>query len=126
VVLQPGVVLFTQGAVADLAYVVEEGSVEVVRVDEEGGEQVLAVLEAGSPVGEMGPLFGLPRSATVRGHTTARLTGYTPQAFRERLGVDSLADIAGRRVRSVAPVAPVTPVESAPAAETGAETSPGG
>jgi putative ABC transport system ATP-binding protein len=92
--LEVGDVLFVQGAVADLAYLVEEGTVEVVRVDPEGGEQVLATRSAGQPVGEMGPLFGLPRSATVRARTPARLTGYTPQAFRERLGVHSLADIA--------------------------------
>jgi len=95
--LAPGEVLFVQGAVADLAYVVEEGSVEVVRADPGGGEHLLATLGPGDPVGEMGPLFGLPRSATVRTRTGARLTGYTPQAFRERLGAESLGQLAARR-----------------------------
>jgi putative ABC transport system ATP-binding protein len=95
--LGPGEVLFVQGAVADLAYVVEEGSVDVVRADPGGGEHVLATLGPGDPVGEMGPLFGLPRSATVRARSAARLTGYTPQGFRERLGAESLADLAARR-----------------------------
>jgi putative ABC transport system ATP-binding protein len=96
VALAAGEVLFLQGAVADLAYVVEEGSVDVVRADPDGGEHVLATLGPGDPVGEMGPLFGLPRSATVRARTPARLTGYTPQAFRERLGAESLGQLASR------------------------------
>ena len=45
----------------------------------------------------MGPLFGLPRSATVRARTDATLTGYTAAAFRDLVGAEQLpALIRGR------------------------------
>jgi CRP-like cAMP-binding protein len=36
----------------------------------------------------MGPLFNLPRTATARARTAARLEGYTVRDFRRRLGPD--------------------------------------
>ncbi len=48
--------------------------------------EVLAVLSEGNYVGEMGPFFGLPRSATVRAKTDCTVTGYTPRRFREVMG----------------------------------------
>ena len=45
----------------------------------------------------MGPLFGLPRSATVRARTDATVTGYTAAAFRDLVGAEQLpALIRGR------------------------------
>ncbi|MBV8183022.1 MAG: glutamine ABC transporter ATP-binding protein, partial [Mycobacterium sp.] len=35
--------------------------------------------------GEIGPVFGLPRSATVRARTDATVTGYSVPAFRQQL-----------------------------------------
>ena len=70
----------------DLIYVVSEGELEVVRQLADGGEELLAVSKAGDYFGEIGPLFGMPRSATVRARTDAKVIGYTVQAFRERLG----------------------------------------
>ena len=45
----------------------------------------------------MGPLFGLPRSATVRARTDATVIGYTVQAFRERLGPTGMRDLIEHR-----------------------------
>jgi putative ABC transport system ATP-binding protein len=38
----------------------------------------------------MGPLFGLPRSATARARTDATLTGHTPGSFRDLVGAENL------------------------------------
>jgi putative ABC transport system ATP-binding protein len=47
----------------------------------------------GDYFGEIGVLFHLPRSATVRARTDATVVGYTVQAFRERLGVRGLDEL---------------------------------
>ena len=84
--LKAGSVLFTQGALADLIYTVSEGEVEVVRQRPSGGQEVIRVAKAGDYFGETGPVFGLPRSATVRARTDAAVVGYSVPAFRQRLG----------------------------------------
>lgn len=97
--LEPGGTLFRQGEDAEFVYVVEEGDLVVLREHPDGGTTVLARLGAGDHVGEMGALFGLPRSATVRTEGGARLTAYTAGAFRHLLGKDRLAElIAGHPV----------------------------
>jgi putative ABC transport system ATP-binding protein len=95
--LAPGATLFRQGDAADLVYVIDEGELIVERRQPDGAVVVLARRGAGDHIGEMGPLFGLPRSATVRTDSGARLTAYTAAAFRELVGEENLATvIAGR------------------------------
>jgi putative ABC transport system ATP-binding protein len=84
--LAAGTVLFNQGALADLIYIVNKGELELVRQRPGGGHEVLRVAKAGDYFGEIGPVFGLPRSATVRARTDAAVTGYSVPAFRQRLG----------------------------------------
>ena len=96
VTLAAGTTLFRQGDPSDLIYVVETGQVEVLR-ETPDGELLLATLGPGDHLGEMGPLFGLPRSASVRARSDATLTGYTTAAFRDRVGAKHLpALIRGR------------------------------
>jgi putative ABC transport system ATP-binding protein len=83
--LKAGTVLFNQGALADLIYIVSEGELELIRQRPGGGQQVLRVAKAGDHFGEIGPVFGLPRSATVRARTDAAVTGYSVPAFRKWL-----------------------------------------
>ena len=87
--LNAGTVLFHQGALSDLIYVVSEGELELVQQRPGGGQQVLRVVKPGDHFGEIGPLFGLPRSATVRARTDAIVTGYSVPAFRQRVGADA-------------------------------------
>lgn len=91
--LQPGQVLFEQGTMGDCIYVVSHGEVEVIRELSSGAEEVLKVAGPGDYFGEMGPVFGLPRSATVRALTAATVVGYTVQAFREKLGATGSREI---------------------------------
>ena len=87
--LTPGSVLFEQGSIGDLIYVVSEGELEIVREPAGGGEELLKVATPGDYFGEIGPLFRMPRSATVRARTDATVVGYTVEAFRERLGTST-------------------------------------
>ena len=99
--LTAGAVLFEQGATADLIFVVAEGELEIVRELTSGGEELLKVATPGDYFGEMGPLFGLPRSARVRARTDATVIGYTVQAFRERLGPAGVRDLIEHRELAV-------------------------
>jgi putative ABC transport system ATP-binding protein len=84
--LEPGQVLFEQGTMGDLIYVVSKGECEIIRELATGGEELVKMATKGEYFGEMGPVFGMPRSATVRARTAATVIGYTVQAFRERIG----------------------------------------
>ncbi|MCB0948075.1 MAG: ATP-binding cassette domain-containing protein, partial [Mycobacterium sp.] len=95
--LEAGDVLFEQGTMGDLIYVVREGEVEMVRELAGGGEDLLKVAAPGDYFGEIGPLFHLPRNATVRAKTDATVIGYTVQAFRERLGTGGVRDLIEHR-----------------------------
>jgi putative ABC transport system ATP-binding protein len=80
-----GSVLFEQGSMGELIYVVADGELEVVRESADGAEELVKVVTPGEYVGELGPLFRTARSATVRARTDAIVDGYTVEAFRKRL-----------------------------------------
>jgi putative ABC transport system ATP-binding protein len=95
--LKAGEVLFEQSTMGDLIYVVSEGELDIVRELADGGEELVKIAEPGDYFGEMGVLFHIPRSATVRARTDATVVGYTAQAFRERLGVSGLGELIEHR-----------------------------
>ena len=82
--LHAGEILFEQGDVSDLVYEVESGTVELFRRRVDGGEDLLASRGPGTYFGEIGPLLGLPRSASARAREPTLLTGYGRQEFRRR------------------------------------------
>ena len=83
---EAGAVVFEQESFGERIYDIVEGSIVASRRGPDGIEHVLGVKNAGEQFGEMGPLFALPRSATVRASTAVRLDGYTVDAFREKFG----------------------------------------
>jgi putative ABC transport system ATP-binding protein len=95
--LKEGEVLFEQCTMGELIYVVSQGEFDIVRELADGGEELVKVAGVGDYFGEIGVLFNLPRSATVRARRDATAVGYTAQAFRERLGVKGLSDLIERR-----------------------------
>jgi len=95
--LKAGEVLFEQSTMGDLIYVVSEGELDIVRELADGGEELVKISGPGDYFGEMGVLFHIPRSATVRARTEATVVGYTAQAFRERLGVSGLGELIEHR-----------------------------
>jgi putative ABC transport system ATP-binding protein len=96
--LEPGQVLFEQGTMGDLIYVVSKGECEIIRELATGGEELVKTATKGEYFGEMGPVFGMPRSATVRARTAATVIGYTVQAFRERIGPTGMRDLIEHNV----------------------------
>jgi putative ABC transport system ATP-binding protein len=95
--LEPGAVVFEQCTMGDLIYVVAAGELEIMRQLPGGGEDLLKVVKPGDYFGEIGPLFNLPRSATVRARTDATVVGYTVTEFRERLGAGGVRDLIEHR-----------------------------
>jgi putative ABC transport system ATP-binding protein len=91
--VKAGEVLFEQGTMGDLIYVVSEGEFAIVRELAGGGEELVMLAGPREYFGEIGVLFHLPRSATVRARTDAIVVGYTAQAFRERLGARGAHDL---------------------------------
>lgn len=81
----PGETIFRQGDRSELVYTIDDGEVDVVRVLADGSEEHLATVGRGHYVGELGPMLGFPRSATVRARTNVRLTAFGVREFRRRL-----------------------------------------
>jgi CRP/FNR family transcriptional regulator len=71
--LQSGDIIFREGDDSDVAYLIEQGKVEIFRTDANGERHTLAVLEAGQMFGEMGPMDGTPRNASARALGETRL-----------------------------------------------------
>lgn len=90
--LAAGATLFRQGDPSDLIYVLESGELEVVR-DSGEGQILLGVIRPGEHVGEMGPLFGLKRSATVTARAPSTVTGYSAKSFRKLVGDDKIPSL---------------------------------
>jgi putative ABC transport system ATP-binding protein len=91
--LAAGDLLFRQGELGDLVYVVDDGQIELVRARVDGTDERLTVVGPGAYFGELAPLFGLPRSASARALGPATVTGYTIAEFRTRRRGEPLADL---------------------------------
>lgn len=98
--LAAGDVLFEQSTMGELIYVVSNGEFEIVREMADGGKELVKVAGQGDYFGEIGVLFHMPRSATVRARTNATVVGYTAQAMREQLGAGGLRDLIEHRALS--------------------------
>jgi len=81
--LAAGEVLFRQNERGELIYHLETGLLEVYRELADDTNEVLARIEPGNYVGELGPILNLPRSASVRALEVSLVTGYTVRAFRK-------------------------------------------
>jgi CRP-like cAMP-binding protein len=74
-------VLFLAGDVGDGCYRIEDGLLKVSMVSPSGAERILAILGAGSIVGELAIIDGLPRSATVTAVRDSELSFLSRAAF---------------------------------------------
>ena len=80
-----GETIFEQGDRGELVYVIDEGTVDIVRRRADESLEPLASLGAGEYFGELGPLLGFPRSATALAATDVVLTSYSVKDFREQV-----------------------------------------
>lgn len=71
--LQPGDVLFDEGDVTELAYIVKKGSLRAYSRSPDGDTVTFGEIQAGEFVGEMGHFNHEPRSATVEAITDVEL-----------------------------------------------------
>lgn len=98
--VEPGTVLCDQGRVADACFVVVEGEADIAIAG-----QVVAKAVAGQPIGEMGLVDHLPRSATVTARTPMRLYRIDAQKFEDVLATTALSrgllEHLSRRVREL-------------------------
>jgi putative ABC transport system ATP-binding protein len=84
VTLAPGETLFEQGSRGHLVYIVASGEIVLSRVRADRSEEVVRTVGPGGYFGELGPMLGLPRSATARAASPARLQALTVRSFRGR------------------------------------------
>jgi putative ABC transport system ATP-binding protein len=80
--LAAGDLLFAQGSPSDFVYVVDEGFIDLERERADHTNETLRTVGEGEYFGELGPLLGLPRSASARARVASIVTGYTPRDFK--------------------------------------------
>jgi CRP-like cAMP-binding protein len=85
IVLEPGVRLITEGETADALYVLLEGELAVSARGEKRAARRIRTLQAPAYVGEIGVLERVPRTATVKAITPARLLRIGADNFYESL-----------------------------------------
>jgi putative ABC transport system ATP-binding protein len=81
--IAPAETLFEQGDRSDFVYVVKAGTVELAREMTDNTRQRLSIAGQGQYFGELGPLLGLPRSATaIAGAGGALVEAVSAHEFR--------------------------------------------
>lgn len=88
--LAAGEVLFSEGDVGELAYVVKEGEIEIVRAGA-GGEELVARLSAGNYFGELAPVLKMPRTATARAGGETVVLALSGAELRQHLQAERTA-----------------------------------
>jgi CRP/FNR family cyclic AMP-dependent transcriptional regulator len=82
-----GRALVQRGMPGEHFYIVLDGECEVVQVDEEGHESILAVFPMGECFGEMSLITGEPASATVRARNDCTVLMFTRDNFNNMLAI---------------------------------------
>jgi putative ABC transport system ATP-binding protein len=94
--LKAGEVLFEEGTRGALIYIVNTGTIDILRPAPGGGEQVVASYGPKEYFGELGPLLGFARAGTARARVPTSVTGYTVPEFRGMVGADKIASLLGK------------------------------
>jgi CRP-like cAMP-binding protein len=94
-----GTVIFDEGDIGTEMYVVQSGTVELIKKTRHGEEKPLATLEKGDFFGEMSILEDVPRTAMARAKTDCELVKINQATFDEMLRHN--AEIAVRMLRKL-------------------------
>ena len=88
--LPAGEVLFEEGSIGDMAYIIESGEVEIIKVSQKR-EILLATRGPGEVFGEIALVFDSPRTATVRARTDTSMIGIGREDLRNLLQISPSA-----------------------------------
>jgi signal transduction histidine kinase len=80
-----GDIIFEENAVADAFYIISHGEVEILKLSEDGNQEILATKKDGDVFGEMAVIDDLPRSATIKAKTDITLLQLSKNVFTELL-----------------------------------------
>jgi CRP-like cAMP-binding protein/ABC-type iron transport system FetAB ATPase subunit len=94
-----GEILFRQGEVGDKAYIIVEGTAEVI-LETDGGDKRLAMIGKNELFGELALLCDAPRTATVRAETPLTVLGISKDLFVRLIEDD--AEISANVSRAIA------------------------
>ena len=109
---RPGQSIIRQGEKASRFYLVRSGSVEVVKVDDDGEERRIRRLEAGRSFGEIALLEGITRTATVRALSPVEVFAIDKGTFDRALaGQMGVAEEVRRELLSVAELRRMAPFQ---------------
>ena len=78
---KPNTKVIEEGDLGDCAYIVEAGSLEVSKINDQNNKQVLGRLKENDIFGELGLIDGLPRSATVTSLEDCTIKVLTKDSF---------------------------------------------
>ena len=78
---KPNTDVILEGDLGDCAYIVEAGSLEVSKINNQNNKQVLGRLKENDIFGELGLIDGLPRSATVTALEDCTIKVLTKDSF---------------------------------------------
>ena len=78
---KPNADVIQEGDLGDCAYIVEVGSLQVSKVNDQNKKQILGQLKENDIFGELGLIDGLPRSATVKTIENCTLNVLTKESF---------------------------------------------
>lgn len=81
---QAGDKIFKEGDEGDVAYVVQSGEVEIIKVND-NNEEVIGVIGVGGIFGEMALIDSKPRMAMARTSKSATIIVVTKQMFDEKM-----------------------------------------
>jgi len=102
---KPGDKIFKEGDEGNLAYVVQDGEVEIVKIID-GHETVLGSVGKGGIFGEMALIDSKPRMAAARASRGTTIICVTRQMFEEKLRksdpfIRGLLNILAENIRSI-------------------------
>jgi len=78
---KPNADVIKEGDLGDCAYIIEVGSLQVSKVNDQNKKQILGQLKENDIFGELGLIDGLPRSATVTALENCTVKVLTKKAF---------------------------------------------
>ena len=78
---KPNTDVIQEGDLGDCAYIVEAGSLEVSKINDQNNKQILGRLKENDIFGELGLIDGLPRSATVTALEDCTIKVLTKDSF---------------------------------------------